>query len=233
MVELCGHALAPAKVHHVAGTDRAHPGNARADDGAKTIIRTGQHTAKQVVGHFRRGDVECRGDEPRIDQFLEALATRAGGMEDEALAVAFDQVANLRDAGCGHAEHGEAHRALGVLACGNTVHRHAGSGMSGVADHPPRDGVEACHVCHRMHHHDVGGADVRGDIAGCHGGDHQLRHANGKGPHGLRHHRGVAAATQPQHGADVVARQQKAAKRLRHGAHRLATVGMTQHGIGA
>ena len=84
-----------------------------ADHRAETVLRAGQHAAEEMVRHLRRGDVEGRGDEAGIDQLLEALPAGARGMEDEAFAVCLDQVADLRDAGRRHPEHGEAHGALG------------------------------------------------------------------------------------------------------------------------
>ncbi len=102
--------------------------------------------------------------------------------------------------------------------------------MGGIADDFAGDGVEASDIGHRMHHGNVRRPNIGCDVAGSHGGDHELWNADGQRPHGLCDHRSIAAAPEAQNSANVISRKKKCSERFGHGVNRLTAIGETHIG---
>ena len=160
------------------------------------------------------------GEQAGIDELLHRLPAGAGGVEDEAIEFLLQRAGDQLHARRGDAEHGEADGGLGLGATGLRAWRdHAGQRMGGVGEHLLGDAVDARDVGHRVHHADVGGADVILHIARGDGRDHHLGQADRQAPHGRRGQRGAAGAAGRITPPMSRARADEALEGLGHGSH--------------
>ena len=81
---------------------------------------------------------------------------------------------------------------VGGVGVGDAVTDHAGECVGGVAEHLTRDPVEAGDVGDRVHHRDVGRADVHADVTRGDRRHHHLRHTDRQGAHRWCHEGGTA-----------------------------------------
>ena len=145
---------------------------------------------------------------PGVGEALHRSPARARRVENQAIKITLETPRDplhrgRRDAEHGHADGGprEAPSRLPRLrrrACRD----HAGERMRSIAEHLLRDQVHALNVGHRIHHHDVGGADVGRDLARGDGRNHHLRNAKGQAPHARGRERGAARTTRRDDAAD-------------------------------
>ena len=101
---------------------------------------------------------------------------------------------------------------------------HAGHGLRAVGEHLAGDGIEALHVGDRVHHHDVGGADIGLHVTRRDRGDQDLGDADGQRAHGLRGHHGAARSARRNDAGHAGLPLDPGFERLRHGRDRLAAV---------
>ena len=101
---------------------------------------------------------------------------------------------------------------------------HAGDRRCGVAEDPARDAVEPGDVGHRIHHADVGLADVGRDLAGGDGRDHQLRDSDRQRLHCGRDQRRAAGAADADDARDVRPARQEGGEGPGHLGHRRAAL---------
>ena len=223
-------AVARAEIHHVQRAARADIGDRLPGEAAEPVLRRREYAADDEVGHFRGGDVDRAGEHAGIGQVLHRAAADAGRMEDEAVVVGLEFGGQRLHARRRHAEHGDAERRLGVELCrgagGGTGHArdHAGERMGAVQQDLLRDGIEALNVGHRMHHQDVGGADIAADVAGGDGGDHHLGDGERQAAHAGGRQRRAARAAGRDDAADVALARDPALEGDRHRLHRLAAI---------
>ena len=64
-----GTVLPRPEIHHVDRPHRSNIGDFRADDGTEAILRARQNTAEQMIGHFRRGDIDDAFQQPESTSF--------------------------------------------------------------------------------------------------------------------------------------------------------------------
>ena len=97
-----------------------------------------------------------------VDELLHRLPAGAGGVEHHAVILGRQRLLDGLHAWRGHAEHGEADGGLGraPVRLAQLMADHARQRVRRVGEHLLGDGVDALHVRHRVHHRDVGGADV-------------------------------------------------------------------------
>ena len=106
------------------------------------------------------------------------------------------------------------------------VDHHAGQRVGGVAQHALGNAVDARHVGHRIHHHDVGRADIGLHVARGDGRHHDLGHADRQAAHGGGGQRGAARAAGRDQPADVAPFLDEVGEGHRHLRHgRAAVVG--------
>ena len=179
-----------------------------------------------VIGDLGGGHVEDPDDHSRVDQLLHRLPAGTGGVEHQRIEPSGEFGGEARHQGCGDTEHRQSDRWEVVPAGRYRVGDHAGHRVGGIAEHLPRDAVEAGDVGDRVHHGDVGGADVRSDVRRCHGRHHQLGDPDGERPHGGGDERGAPRSARADDAGELagvgdhVSRQ-----RLRHRRDRFAPVG--------
>ena len=183
-----------AEIDHVERAARADIGQVAPDEGAEPVWRGREHAADQQVGDLGRGHVDRAGRAapnrpalPWIGRPCRSRGTRGSRSRPPSSA------ATRLHAGRRDAEHGEADRRLapglgGVAALRRRsgARDHAGERMRAVGQDRLGDRVEALHVGDRIHHHDVGRADIAADIAGRDGRDHHLGDADRQAPHAGR-----------------------------------------------
>ena len=177
-------------------------GHAAADDRAEAVVGRREHAAHQEIADLGRGEIDRRpASMPESTSFsIERPPTPVAWKTRHSKS--FAQVGrDLLHGRRRHAEHGEADRrqSAGALRSDlalivQTRLHHAGDGVGAVGEHRARDRIEALHVGDRIHHRDVGRADIGADVARRDRRDHQLRHADGQGAHGRRDQRGAAGA---------------------------------------
>ena len=119
---------------------------------------------------------------------------------------------------------GRARRRRASRASGEGSRDHAGERMRGVAEHLLGDEVEALHVGDRIHHHDVGRADIAADLAGGDRRDHHLRDAERQAAHSRRRERRAAGAAGGNDAADAAFAVDPAREGFGHGRDRSAAV---------
>ena len=174
------------------------------------------------------------GDQAGVDELLHRLPAGAGGVEDERVVAVARAPRRAGDERRGDAEHRQPDARAGLRRWpapgGPTM---PGEGVGGVAEHLSRDAVEPGDVGDRVHHRDVGGADVRRDVARRDRRHHHLRHADGQGPHRRGDQRGAAGSADADDAGDRRhASATNALERHRHRGDGRAAVA-AEHGAGA
>lgn len=79
------HRIQRAEVDHVDRAAGEYARDAGTRDSTETICIAGQHTAKQVIGHFGGGQIDGAVQLPAIDQFFQRSATAAGRVKRQAV----------------------------------------------------------------------------------------------------------------------------------------------------
>ncbi len=178
-----------------------------------------------VIGDLGGGHVEDPDDQSRVDQLLHRLPAGTGGVEHQRIEPSGQFRGETGHQRSGDAEHRQSDRWEVIPAGRYRIGDHAGHRVGRIAEHVPRDAVEAGDVGDRVHHGDVGGTDVRCDVRRCHRRHHQLRDPDGEGPHGRGDERGTARSACADDAGELsgvcdhVSRQ-----RLRHRRDRFAPV---------
>ncbi|KAG0762288.1 hypothetical protein G6F22_018684 [Rhizopus arrhizus] len=163
-----------------------------------------------------------------VQQLFHRLPARARGVEHQAVVAGFQQRRHLLHAGGGHAEHRDAHGGPPIVFDGDArLAECARDRAGGIGQHATGDAIQPRHVGHRIHHGDIGGADVRRNVARGHRRHHQLWRADGQRAHGRCDQRGAAGTAQAQQGADGAVAGRVAFKGQRHGGNcRTAVAGL-------
>ena len=183
-----------------------------------------------MIGDFRRREVDDAREKAGIDELLHRSAADAGRVEDQTFQSFAQRSRDLLHAGRRDAEHGQSDRgqtapcARGRPRCGETRLDHADHRLRAIAEHLTRDRVQALDVGHRIHHRDVGWADIAADIARGDRRDQDLGHADRQRPHARRDERGAAGAAGGDDAGDIALALDPALERLGHRRHRRAAI---------
>ena len=216
-----------AEVHHVEAARGHDHGDVRLGGGVHTVRPCVQSPADKFVRPLGRGDVEDAGDDAALDDRLHDASARARGGEDQYLiAGGFEDFLGFGDAGGRVAElAGDDERLRGADFRDGADH--AADGAGGAGEDDAGEPVQSGHVRDARHHRDVLGAEVRGDVPGGQGRDHQLREAEGQGAHRGRADGRAAAATEGDDAVDPAFGGElghAGRGRLGHGHHAFAAV---------
>ena len=109
---------------------------------------------------------------------------------------------------------------------------HATNGPGRLGQDHARQPVDARHIHHAGHHHNILHADIGRRVAASQRGDHELRKTHGQRAHGRRANGRAAATAQRDHSVDLsVALQPRQHQRsgASHQGHRLATIPASDH----
>ena len=170
------------------------------------------------------------GQRAGIDELLHRLPADAGGVENEALEIVFQRIDDCVDAGRRYPEHGEADRRLAAASggppialrvCGARLH-HPDHGRSAIGEDLARHRIEPGDVGHGVEHHDIGWADIGGDVAGCDRRDENLGYADRQRAHRRCDQRTSARSARRNKTADRLLAADPAFERFRHRGDRSA-----------
>jgi hypothetical protein len=151
------------------------PGETRLSVAQKILAAFKAAGVPEVYGFVNGYQLEREpGSEDALSAYASALAAWPGALAPVVALARLRVLSGAADAGRAtlaglHIERDMRERSdpwLGYVGGqGWRVQRHAGNGMGGIADHLAGYGVEARDIDDRIHHGDIVGADIRGDIA--------------------------------------------------------------------
>ena len=179
----------------------------------------------QRVGELGERVVDDPGERARRGELLHRGAADAVGVEDHRRMAGREQaLAQLHHARRGLPEHRHPDGALAEVADrAAAVARHADDRRGRVVEDRPGDRVQPEDVDHGVHHHRVGLAHERAELApaGRARGHDQLRHADGERVHRARAHQAALGAAEAERAVEPALGEQAQADRPHAGEHPL------------